>query len=186
MRRVRAWVRWEWSRRISLGLGVRLIIVERCLKGGVLVIGSIAVAILGSRGTLTRLAVGIETQLDLSSGRGVIDTVIRDLATRVAHLSVAAQVVLALGAGLYGLLDLVEAAALLRRRRWAEYLVLLTTGIFVPIEVAEVIRSVSVAKLLTLLLNVVIVIYLIWRKRLFLDRPAAAVSAADTLPRSDL
>ena len=57
------------------------------------------------------------------------------------------------------------------RRRWAEYLVLLATVVFIPVEIEELAARPSAFKALALLVNLLIVAYLIWRKRLFLERP---------------
>ena len=63
------------------------------------------------------------------------------------------------------------------RRRWAEYLVLIATSAFLPVEIDELIRHPTPFKGLALAVNIVIVAYLVWRKRLFLERPGAAAAA---------
>ena len=68
------------------------------------------------------------------------------------------------------MLEVTEAVGLILRRRWAEYLVLLATIAFLPLEIDEMLRSPSALKALTLLINVAIVVYLVWRKQLFLSR----------------
>ena len=74
---------------------------------------------------------------------------------------------LALVAILYGLLELAEAIGLLVRRRWAEYLVVVATALGIPLEVEELTRHPTALKATLLLINVLIVVYLVWRKRLF-------------------
>lgn len=71
------------------------------------------------------------------------------------------------GAGmvLYGLLYVVEGAGLLFQRRWAEYLVILSTGSLIPFESYEVVRSLGTLRVTVLLVNIVIVAYLIRRIR---------------------
>jgi len=60
-----------------------------------------------------------------------------------------------------------EAIGLWRGRRWAEYLTFLVTCAFVPYEIYELSIKFSVFKLLTFIVNLAIVVYLLWAKRLF-------------------
>ncbi len=85
---------------------------------------------------------------------------------------------IAVGAILYGLLEVTEAVGLIRRRRWAEYLVLVATVAFLPLEIDEMLRGPSVLKGLTLLVNIAIVVYLVWRKQLFLTRKRSSAQEA--------
>ena len=61
-----------------------------------------------------------------------------------------------------------EGVGLLFRKRWAEYLTVITTALFLPVEIYELIQEASALKAALLLVNTVIVIYLIvllWRQR---------------------
>jgi uncharacterized membrane protein (DUF2068 family) len=60
-----------------------------------------------------------------------------------------------------------EACGLWFGRRWAEYLTLLETGLLVPFEIYELTTKISALKVVTLLLNLAVVIYLLLAKRLF-------------------
>ncbi len=64
-------------------------------------------------------------------------------------------------------LEAVEMVDLWFAKRWAEYLTFVATIVFIPIEVAELVRSVTVLKLLTFAINVAIALYLLLAKRLF-------------------
>lgn len=64
-------------------------------------------------------------------------------------------------------MEAVEAAGLWLGRRWAEYLTFIATTIFVPYEVYELTKGISVLKVVTLTLNVAIAAYLLLAKRLF-------------------
>jgi Predicted membrane protein (DUF2127) len=70
------------------------------------------------------------------------------------------------------------------RRRWAEYLVLIATAAFLPIEIDELIHRATFFKAGALLVNLAIVAYLIWRKRLFLERPGHEVADFDDQDRA--
>jgi uncharacterized membrane protein (DUF2068 family) len=69
--------------------------------------------------------------------------------------------------GGYALLEGVEAVGLWLGRRWAEYLTFVATAVLLVPEVYELTRTVSVLKILTLLINLAVVVYLLLAKRLF-------------------
>jgi uncharacterized membrane protein (DUF2068 family) len=55
---------------------------------------------------------------------------------------------------------LTEGAGLLFGQRWAQYFTIVVTGSFLPLEIYELVRHVTIAKVLVILLNIAIVIYL--------------------------
>ncbi len=69
----------------------------------------------------------------------------------------------AAGAGtfVYAGLLLTEGTGLLLRKRWAEYFTIITTGVLIPLEVYEIVRHLTAAKIAVLVINVAIVIYLV-------------------------
>jgi uncharacterized membrane protein (DUF2068 family) len=73
----------------------------------------------------------------------------------------------AAGVAAYAVLEGTEAVGLWLGRRWAEYLTFVATAVFVPFEIRELIRGVSWLKVLALVINLLIVIYLLLAKRLF-------------------
>ncbi len=70
-------------------------------------------------------------------------------------------------AAVYALLEGAEAVGLWYQRRWAEYLTFVATTAFVPFEVYELTRTVSALKVLAIVVNLAIVLYLLLAKRLF-------------------
>ena len=72
---------------------------------------------------------------------------------------------LSAGSFIYAGLFLTEGVGLLLRKHWAEYLTVITTGALIPLEVYELVKGFSTAKLAILAVNVVIVWYLISRIR---------------------
>jgi uncharacterized membrane protein (DUF2068 family) len=74
---------------------------------------------------------------------------------------------LGLAVGLYAVLELVEAVGLWFAKRWAEYLTFIATAVFLPLEVFELTKSLSPLKIFALIVNLAIVIYLLYAKRLF-------------------
>jgi len=68
---------------------------------------------------------------------------------------------------LYAALEATEGVGLAMRRRWAEYLTVIATGILIPYEAYEVVRRPTFFKVGALFLNLAVVGYLAYRKRLF-------------------
>lgn len=78
------------------------------------------------------------------------------------HLMILALVCLA-----YAALEATEMVGLWFARRWAEYLTFVATTILVPYEIYELTITVSALKVTAFVLNLAIVAYLLWSKRLF-------------------
>lgn len=72
---------------------------------------------------------------------------------------------LSAGSFIYAGLFLTEGVGLLLQKHWAEYLTVVTTSTLIPLEVYELAKRFSTAKLAILAVNVVIVWYLISRIR---------------------
>ena len=72
---------------------------------------------------------------------------------------------LSVGTFLYAGLFATEGVGLLLRRRWAEYFTIVTTGGLIPLEVYELARHFTIAKLVVLFVNAAIVVYLVSRVR---------------------
>jgi uncharacterized membrane protein (DUF2068 family) len=72
---------------------------------------------------------------------------------------------LSIGTFFYAALLLTEGVGLLLRKYWAEYFTVITTAVFIPLELYEIAKHVSVAKIIVLIVNVAIVVYLIVRIR---------------------
>jgi len=70
----------------------------------------------------------------------------------------------ALGAG-YAALFLTEGTGLLFRKRCAEWLTIVATGSLMPLEVHELIKEFTVVRLLVVLVNAAVVLFLIYRVR---------------------
>jgi uncharacterized membrane protein (DUF2068 family) len=81
----------------------------------------------------------------------------------VANLTVSRQTALAITAFAYALLMSVEGVALHFRRPWARWFTILATSSLIPVEIYEIARELHPTRVLVLLANVAIVIYL-WRR----------------------
>ncbi len=69
-----------------------------------------------------------------------------------------------LGAG-YAAVFLVEGTGLLFRKRWAEWLTIVVTSSLMPLEIFELIKQFTVVRLIVLLVNAAVVLFLIYRVR---------------------
>jgi uncharacterized membrane protein (DUF2068 family) len=67
----------------------------------------------------------------------------------------------------YGVLEGIEAIGLWFLKRWAEYLTFLATTILLPLEVYEIIHRRSALKIVGFIINLAVVVYLLYAKRLF-------------------
>jgi uncharacterized membrane protein (DUF2068 family) len=64
----------------------------------------------------------------------------------------------------YAAVFLVEGIGLLSRQRWAEWLTVVVTASFIPIEIYEGVEHFGASKVVALVLNVAILGYLLWRR----------------------
>ena len=67
----------------------------------------------------------------------------------------------------YGALEGLEAVGLWLMKRWAEYLTFIATTVLLPLEVYEIVNRGSALKVIGFIVNLAVVIYLLFAKRLF-------------------
>jgi uncharacterized membrane protein (DUF2068 family) len=67
----------------------------------------------------------------------------------------------------YAVIEWTEAIGLWRERRWAEYLTVIATAGFLPLEIHELLDRVTVLRVLALIVNVALIIWLVLAKHLF-------------------
>lgn len=72
---------------------------------------------------------------------------------------------LSAGTFFYAALLLIEGIGLPLRKHWAEYFTIITTGALLPLEVYELVKHVTMAKIIVLVINAAIVWYLVVRVR---------------------
>jgi uncharacterized membrane protein (DUF2068 family) len=90
---------------------------------------------------------------------------------------------LALGLAGYALIELAESFGLWQGKRWGEYFAMVATSIFVPYEIYDLSVKVTWLRLLAFGVNLLLVVYLVWSKRLFGVR--GGKKAYDAALRSD-
>jgi uncharacterized membrane protein (DUF2068 family) len=99
--------------------------------------------------------------------------VVHDL-NRLFSLSGGALRLLGAGIAAYALLEGAEAVGLWWQKRWAEYLTFIATTLFLPLEVYELAHRVTWFRIFALAVNLLILVYLLFAKRLFGIRGGAA------------
>jgi uncharacterized membrane protein (DUF2068 family) len=72
---------------------------------------------------------------------------------------------LSIGTFLYAGVFLTEGIGLLLRKHWAEYFTIISTGLFIPLEIYELAKHFTILKLAVAAINVLIVWYLVARVR---------------------
>jgi uncharacterized membrane protein (DUF2068 family) len=86
---------------------------------------------------------------------------IQSLLARIAKVDARKLKELSIGTFLYSGVFLTEGVGLALRKRWAEYLTILTTASLLPLEIYEIARRFNVAKIVILLVNIAVVVYLV-------------------------
>jgi uncharacterized membrane protein (DUF2068 family) len=74
---------------------------------------------------------------------------------------------LALAALGYAIIELVEGLGLWLGKRWGEYFAVVVTGAGVPFEIYELTEKITALRLVAFLINLALVVYLIYTRRLF-------------------
>jgi len=74
---------------------------------------------------------------------------------------------LAIGLVIYSLIELAEGVGLWLGQRWGEYFAMVATSIFLPYEVYDLTVKVTWLRAGALVINLLLVVYLVWSKRLF-------------------
>ena len=150
---------------------LRVLAVERAIRGVLLVLLAYGIyKFNGSRNSLRQvfdsylpLLRPIATRLgvDLESA-GPVKLIEKALSANHSTL-----VYVSIGVLAYGVLELVEAVGLWLMRRWGEYVAVVGTSVFIPLEVYETVEGATWLRVLALIVNVFAVVYLLWTKRLF-------------------
>jgi uncharacterized membrane protein (DUF2068 family) len=93
------------------------------------------------------------------------DHILQRIMERVARINPHQIKAISLGLFLYAGLFATEGVGLLLKRRWAEYMTVISTALLLPLEILEVIRHPHLGRVVVLIANVVIVIYLVVQLR---------------------
>ena len=139
---------------------LRLIAVFKFLKAGLLIALGIGLFRLLHKDVGDVLERWCEA-LRLDPGRHFVNLALE----RAARVSPGQVRKLGLGSFLYAGLFLAEGTGLWLRKRWGEWLTVIITSSLVPVEIYEIYRHFSYAKVVVLAVNIAIVLYLISHMR---------------------
>src|SRR5271166_6224979 len=84
---------------------------------------------------------------------------------KLSHVDAKRLRQLSVGTFFYSLLFFTEGIGLLLRKRWAEYMTIVTTASFVPLEVYEIVKHADASRVLMLFVNIAILAYLVFELR---------------------
>lgn len=167
---------------------IRLLAVDKVARG--LFIGLLAFGIWRFNGHQDAVLQTIDTYLPLLQpffarlGVNVQDLSAVHLLEQVLAISTSTVAMIALGAAGYAALCLLEAVGLWLMKRWGEYVAAVGTSAFLPFEIHEVALEVTFLRVLALAVNVFLVVYLVWTKRLFGVRGGNAAYEAERANQS--
>jgi uncharacterized membrane protein (DUF2068 family) len=163
---------------------LRLIAVDRVFHFVILSLLGIAVLFVARhetslRGDFYRIVADLQRgvaggPVESTPQHGALHEVAKLFALRSGTLTRAGLIILG-----YGILEGVEAVGLWFAKRWAEYLTFLSTTILLPLEVYELLNQVTALKVIGFIINLAIVIYLLFKKRLFGIRGGGKAEAAE-------
>jgi hypothetical protein len=149
---------------------LRLIAVNRAVHFFVLGLLGVAILLFAShradfRDRFYRIVTDLQGGAVAGGGRGrhgVLGEIDKLFSLQSSRLHLFAAVIL-----VYAAVEGVEAVGLWYQRRWAEYLTFVVTASLLPIEVYELVHRLSPLKILAFVVNVAVVAYLLYAKRLF-------------------
>jgi uncharacterized membrane protein (DUF2068 family) len=146
---------------------VRALAVERWIRA--LLIAFAAWAVWKFHGAQGSIQAALDRDLPLLRASGIkvdqmtaIHELERALAARPSTL-----VLLALALVAYAVLELVEGVGLWLLTRWGEYFAVIATSVFLPLEVHDLTKGITLTRAVAFAINVAAVIYLLVSKRLF-------------------
>jgi len=151
---------------------LRLISVDRALHFVILMLLGVGViAFAGNESSLRDAYYRILTSLQGGVAGGPVQTsghvgILHDL-DRLFSLRSGTLREVGIGLLAFGLLEGLEGVGLWLAKRWAEYLTFLATTILLPLEVYEIVHHNTATKVIGFIINLAIVVYLLFAKRLF-------------------
>lgn len=142
--------------------GLRLIIIWKAFKAVLLFalgIGAFAVV----HRDVEALAHTFVGWLGLDAGHPYVEKALRKL----AGLTPQRITLIGIGAVIYSCVLALEAWGLHQRKLWAEWLVVGLTCALIPLEIYEIIHRASAGKVIALVVNIAVVLYLLRHRWLF-------------------
>lgn len=150
---------------------LRVLAIERWVRG--IVLALLGVAVLKLRSTQVSIQDLVRRDLRaLNPFFRQIHFKVSDSSTissieKVLHAKSSTLTIVGIALILYGLLQIAEGVGLWSMRRWGEYLAVVGTTAFIPLEIYEIVDKPTWLKVVVFLINVAAVVYLLVAKRLF-------------------
>jgi uncharacterized membrane protein (DUF2068 family) len=158
---------------------LRLIAIDRVIHFvGLALVAAAVFVFLADREALRTPFFAVLGTLRDTVGIGDGDDGVVGEVTRAFSASATSIVLVGVVVAAYALLEGVEAVGLWQARRWAEYLTLVATSVLLIPEIWELTSRVTVFKILALVINLAVVAYLLFAKRLFGLRGGGAAEEA--------
>jgi uncharacterized membrane protein (DUF2068 family) len=146
---------------------VRILAVERLFRA--LLIGLAAYAVWKFRGARGSIQATLDRDLPLLRASGFkVDqmTAVHELEKALAAKpSTLTLLTVALTA--YALVEVIEGVGLWLLKRWGEYFAVVATSVFLPLEIHDLAKGITMTRVVTFSINVAAVVYLLISKRLF-------------------
>jgi uncharacterized membrane protein (DUF2068 family) len=150
---------------------LRLIAVFKLVKATLLIVTAIGILKLLHSDVAATIDQWV-TRLGLDPGNRYVDL----LMSKAANIRPEKIKELGIASFVYAGLFLTEGIGLWLLKRWAEWFTIIITASLVPLEVWEIFRHPSPGKILVLIINLAVVVYLIYRVRK--DQPKSQGKAA--------
>ena len=146
---------------------IRALAVERMFRA--VVIALAAYAVWKFRGARGAIQATLDRDLPIFRAAGFkVDqmTVVHELGKALATKPSTLALLTAMLAG-YALLEVVEGVGLWLLKRWGEYFAVIATSVFLPLEIHDLTKGITMTRVVTFTINMAAVVYLLISKRLF-------------------
>lgn len=146
---------------------IRTLAVERLFRAVVIMIAAYAVwTFRGARGAIQAT---LDRDLPIFRAAGFkVDqmTVVHELEKALAAKPSTLALLTLMLTG-YALIEVLEAVGLWLLKRWGEYFAVIATAVFLPLEIHDLAKGITMTRVVTFGINILAVIYLLVSKRLF-------------------
>jgi len=157
------------GKQIRSDLILKLFAIERALR--FIIFGAVAFGIwrfASSRSIAQALNKDIPIIRDFARELGfTLNHALLEKIQGLLHITSSNLRLLALGVTALAIVSAIEAFALWQARRWGEYFAMIVTSLGLPFEIYELSKEVTITKIVLFLLNLLLVAYLVYTRRLF-------------------
>ena len=146
---------------------IRALAVERLFRAVVILLAAYAVwKFRGARGAIQAT---LDRDLPIFRAAGfkvdqmtIVHELEKALAAKPSTLAVLTLMMVA-----YAAVELIEGVGLWLLKRWGEYFAVIATSVFLPLEIYDLTKGITMTRVVTFTINIAAVIYLLISKRLF-------------------